>query len=82
MRTTETGGGAPDFGDYRDPECDACRATRYYGVAWSADKCINGGRVQPSARTIEAALEQWRPADSDATDGAFDHLNDLRDGDS
>lgn len=77
-------GAAPAFSDCRDPECDACRATRYYGVSWSADKCINGGRVPVSAPTIEAALREWRPSDNDAAelDSSFDHLRDVRDGDA
>lgn len=33
------------LGDCRDPECDACRATREHGVSWSREKCINDGAI-------------------------------------
>lgn len=74
---------AVPFPDCLDPECDACRAARYYGVSWSADKCINARGAELDAVDLLDSL--WRPTDDTTIEGdesAFDHLNDLRDGDS
>lgn len=58
MRSGESGCES-EPGDCWDPDCDACRATREYGVSWSRARCINGGQ---RVRHVEPA-PAWRPAE-------------------
>lgn len=56
MRTNETGGEAAGFPDCRDPDCEACRASREHGVTWARERCLG------AIKTIDVNSESNRAA--------------------